>query len=789
MPNHRFYWTESTDTFGEATGYDPSDYFEITSTSADSSLSGNQWTLDFKIIFHWNYPTESLESPRLQVQDDSGLTDTDDYSNLYYVENDLISSGRTVNDYRVNPSQSLTFSGTLYYEGTTTTPPDGDYAITIKLGGVIKATDSTLVSGAFSTSANAESTVGSYTYNVDFTYETGADTFTAVIVDKIVVTISANSTNPTSTEKTELTTTATYQYDSTSVTTLSFQMTRNGSNFSTSSPVVDGAYTDTVYVYTISSASETTYGLNQFGTNTVTVTWGANIFIEIYDITTPDLRLDVNAQAYTYYRGRFSNNQSAVSSGTLYYKLNATGTQYSASFNSTGWACVNGSRSSVGRIYLSVDAVNVNGETDVSVITETHWIVWDRLEIVSVSASNTHVNMSGTFELRYTIRYDYDDVPFSSSKGSISGFSFDEVNGWWEKIVTASSSATSTNYNQTYITISDDAYGLTVKTSASVNVITDGLKVSQSLDLDSKILYLCLKYAYNDSVISSGSVYFAGSIQVTNSSGWANYTLSSLSDFSWGQIAYGISDAVYNITYNAENQTIPLEKLGEFILNTQVSHTIASTQWQSGILSFSVSGTGSATINVYFSGSLIPYYVKINGMAKVEGDSWIKSSGLVTITDTLSSIHTYTISFQPLGGTTTGGSTQSTSEAIDESVQTVKEIIYRLSSNWISVILLLALLLPTVISYAFLDNIYVTTFLLAIFVTLAVNFLLAFIVIPQGLLPKDLAILERFTFKPPALELSTLPIATQSIIQIVVMSFLLCSVMGSVVMLIIQGED
>jgi len=57
------------------------------------------------------------------------------------------------------------------------------------------------------------------------------------------------------------------------------------------------------------------------------------------------------------------------------------------------------------------------------------------------------------------------------------------------------------------------------------------------------------------------------------------------------------------------------------------------------------------------------------------------------------------------------------------------------------------------------------------------------------LLPSDLAFLEGLTFKPPTLELSTLPFATQSILQIVVMSFLLCSVMGSVAMLIIRGEE
>jgi len=173
-----------TDTWSMAEQSDPSNYVTITSTS--HSTSGNQKTFNWWVQINWNWDdaSETL-GVRAYVIDSASASDQDDYTNVFGVENDLSSSSLSVNDYRCSPSQTLTFSGCWYYDGTSIPPPDGDYQVKVKLSGVQKgSTDTTLVSGAFSISdVTAESTVGSYSYTVEATYMASAGSFSAVIVD------------------------------------------------------------------------------------------------------------------------------------------------------------------------------------------------------------------------------------------------------------------------------------------------------------------------------------------------------------------------------------------------------------------------------------------------------------------------------------------------------------------------------------------------------------------------------------------------------------------------------
>ena len=97
-----FNWTEATDTFTETS--DPNSYFTLSSTSADSSYSGNQWTLNWKLIITSWTTDENNKNIALYAKDDSAATDSDTYSNVFRVENDLVPSSLTVNDYRCNPS-------------------------------------------------------------------------------------------------------------------------------------------------------------------------------------------------------------------------------------------------------------------------------------------------------------------------------------------------------------------------------------------------------------------------------------------------------------------------------------------------------------------------------------------------------------------------------------------------------------------------------------------------------------------------------------------------------------
>jgi len=164
-------------TFSES---DPNDYVTLNVGASQHSTSGNQKTLEFKVTINWGWG-DSAETVgvRAYVVDSQSAPDQDDYPNIFGVECHLASSSLLVSDYRVNPSQTLTFSGYWKYDGTTVAPPDGNYAVVIKLSGVQKGSpDTTLVSGYFSINdVTAESTVGSCAYTVEASHMASAGSY------------------------------------------------------------------------------------------------------------------------------------------------------------------------------------------------------------------------------------------------------------------------------------------------------------------------------------------------------------------------------------------------------------------------------------------------------------------------------------------------------------------------------------------------------------------------------------------------------------------------------------
>ena len=88
----RYRWTEATNTFSEV--FDTQNAAVITSTSANSSYSGNQWTLDFKIKINNNFLAKDTDyDVELYSVDDGSLSDTDNYANIYRVQSLSISLG------------------------------------------------------------------------------------------------------------------------------------------------------------------------------------------------------------------------------------------------------------------------------------------------------------------------------------------------------------------------------------------------------------------------------------------------------------------------------------------------------------------------------------------------------------------------------------------------------------------------------------------------------------------------------------------------------------------------
>jgi len=310
--------------------------------------------------------------------------------------------------------------------------------------------------------------------------------------------------------------------------------------------------------YNSIACSGNSYGITAVNMNgqSVTVIWDR---LELYWAGASDTRIDVGGTSeirfkvrYDYDDEVFDSNDGSLSIGGISATWDATNGWWEAtithpsSVTSTLWD-YNDMSFTDNKYGITVKT----GTASVSVIT-------DKFEIVSVTASDTRINVGGTFELRYKIRYDYDDVTFDSSKGSVSGFTWDATNEWWEKTVTGSSSVTSTNYDETYISITDNTYGLTVKQDvAGVNVITDRIEVyyealdDSRVDVNSNIEFrVKARLDYDNHELGSEDSIIAnfGSLTWDATNGWFDGVRSQSSVGSYTFTVSSASESTYGIT-------------------------------------------------------------------------------------------------------------------------------------------------------------------------------------------------------------------------------------------------
>jgi len=395
--NLKYRWTESTDTFSEVN--DPNNYASINSTSADSTLSGTQWTLDFKITFAWTYPDENLHSVQVYSLDDASASDTDTYTNIYYVENDLVFSGLTVSDTRVNPSQTLTFSGTIYYQGTTITPPDGNYNVKVKLNGVQKgSTDTTLVSGQFSINdVTAESTVGSYTYTVECDHMAGAGSFPNVIVDRLNVYYQVlNDYRVNVNSPIEYRVKIVLDYDETPISSSSTVTSNTGTmtwdNTNGYWKVSKTLTSVDSFTFQISSINEATYGITTLNINSTNPTG-------IWDRLTinyksPSQRTTISDSAILKFKLRSEYDNTFITSGSV--MVNGT----SATWDGNYWSLSVSQNQATKKFYaissVNWDAYGITALNPDSLSNSTY-IIWDRIQF-----NQTTININASSGTAYT---------------------------------------------------------------------------------------------------------------------------------------------------------------------------------------------------------------------------------------------------------------------------------------------------------------------------------------------------------------------------------------------------
>jgi hypothetical protein len=184
-------WIYSTDTFSIHS--DPSGYATIDpKNSLRTSVNDTAYKLSWRIKLGWAYPEGAINivAANTKVFSTDGSGDNS-HSALFTFENDLVMYAASVDGSRVNPAQSITFSGTLHYQGTTL-PPEDVAGITAKveLARVLKGSTTTINgNGQFTITFNGESAIAQHDYVVYATTvkNTAQNQTVPVVVDRMKV--------------------------------------------------------------------------------------------------------------------------------------------------------------------------------------------------------------------------------------------------------------------------------------------------------------------------------------------------------------------------------------------------------------------------------------------------------------------------------------------------------------------------------------------------------------------------------------------------------------------------
>ena len=333
---------DNSDTFSEYS--DSNGYCTLDADgSLKISVNSSAYKLCWRIKLNWSFPEGyvSVIASNTVVYDSQGASGSDSQSNLFYFEDDLIVASASVDDNRVNPAQTITFTGTIYYEGTTT-PPEDTSGITakIELNGAVKGSTTSIdANGQFSISLTAETSVAAYSYNVYAVTDepTSQNQTVQVIVDRIkVISISVDDSRINIGATATITVTLHYEYDDSAVTSGSF--TLNSLTLTHQSnglwQTTDSKTSPQTVTYNSLSGSDGAYGLNTINMNgqSASATWDA-------------LKI-VNLQAVEYlgsgkYRYTaqivYAIDNSAISGATVAVAL-PSGTEMSqTTSNVTGW--------------------------------------------------------------------------------------------------------------------------------------------------------------------------------------------------------------------------------------------------------------------------------------------------------------------------------------------------------------------------------------------------------------------------------------------------------------------
>lgn len=284
------------------------------STSTRVSLNSTSYKYGFYLRIAWNATLDGSVDivSGTGVQDISFGTGNATDSGLFAYENRVRVASLSVDDSRVNPSQTLSFTPRFYYYGTSTaiTNLDNYISARLELAGVLKGYSSSFsgLGDAIIGSVTAPSSVESYTYNAYALplAQNLANASQAVIVDQIKVSsYSTSDSRANINENVNIDVTLVYSYDSTIVSTLgavtinTYSATYQGMGIYR---ITRTSASVTSVTYNTVTCFETLYGLTSIDQSSTLVIWD-RIQVQSYTAskTSANLSENVNIDALLYY--------------------------------------------------------------------------------------------------------------------------------------------------------------------------------------------------------------------------------------------------------------------------------------------------------------------------------------------------------------------------------------------------------------------------------------------------------------------------------------------------------
>jgi hypothetical protein len=185
--------------------------------------------------------------------------------------------------------------------------------------------------------------------------------------------------------------------------------------------------------------------------------------IEIYEAGVVDSRIDINSNCEIWWRARYGYDGAMIQSA-LVFTLN--GTQVlSWSPGDSYWMLQESQSAPQSAGYAVASASETTyGITSWTISTSAQQVVWDRVRLVSLTATSLSLDIGDATEIHATFVYEYDNTPvtdgsvFLDDNGASAAMSYDSSEGYWKTSITKSSAG---SYTFTIASISANMHGIT----------------------------------------------------------------------------------------------------------------------------------------------------------------------------------------------------------------------------------------------------------------------------------------------------------------------------------------